>query len=49
MIDHGLDRLIDDVNCLNDEVEQFIDEIKHMSMEEDKIDEISNEVWHYDG
>ena len=37
MIDNGVDRLIDDLNDLNEEAEQFIDEIEHMSVEEEKI------------
>ena len=31
---HGADRLIDDLNGLNEEAEQFIDEIEHTNMEE---------------
>ena len=42
-------RLIDDLNSLNEESEQFIDEIEHMIVEEDELDEINDEDMHYYG
>ena len=49
MGDHSVDRLIDDLNGLNDESEQLIDEIENMIMEEGKVDNISDKDMHYEG
>ena len=49
MSEHGVDMILDEINGLNEEAENFIDKIEHMRMEEDKIDEIINEDRHYDG
>ena len=46
---HSVESLIDDLNGLNEESETIIDEIEHMILEEEKVDEISNEYMHYDG
>ena len=46
---HSVESLIDDLNGLNEESETIIDEIEHMRLEEEKVDEISNEYMHYDG
>ena len=43
-----MDRLIDDLNGLNREAQQLFDEIKDMSTEEEKLDNINNEDVHYD-
>ena len=37
MSDNSLERIIEDLNCLNEEAEQLIDEIDHMIVEEDKV------------
>ena len=37
------------ITSLNEEAEQFIDEIEHINMEEKKINEISDEYRHYYG
>ena len=37
MIGHSVDRLIYELNGLNEEAEQLIDEIDHMIVEEDKV------------
>ena len=42
MNDNSLDRLIGDHTSLNKEAEQLVDEIEHMSMEEENVDEIKN-------
>ena len=49
MGDHSVDRLIYDLNGLNEESEQQIDELQHVIMEEQKIYEIRNEDRHNDG
>ena len=48
MSDNIVDRLIDDLNGLNEEVEQLIGEIEHVIMEEDKLYNINDEGTHYD-
>ena len=47
MSDHSVYRLVDDQNGLNEEEEQLIYEIEHMSMEEYETDKISNEDRYY--
>ena len=42
-----MDRLIDDLNTLNEESEQYIDKIEHMILEEDKLYEINAEDMQY--
>ena len=49
MSDYSVEIIIDDLNGLNEEAEQLIDEIEHMSIEEEKIDDISNEDRNHDG
>ena len=48
MSDHSVDKRVDDLNGLNEAVDHFIDEIEHMSVEEEKVDEINDEDMHYD-
>ena len=43
-----MDRLIDDLNGLNREAQQLFDEIKDMSTEEEKLDNINDEDMQYD-
>ena len=38
MSDNSVDKLIDDLNSLHEEVEQLIKKIEHMSTEEEKVD-----------
>ena len=45
---HSVYRLIGDLNSLNEKSEQLIYEIEHMSVEEEKLDNINNEDVHYD-
>ena len=49
MSDHSVDRIIDELRGLNEEAEKLIDEIEHMSVEEDKVDDIDDKDMHYDG
>ena len=49
MSDHSVDRLIDDLNGLNEESETFIDEMEHIRLEEEQVDEINDEYIHCDG
>ena len=48
MSENSVERLIDDHNGLNEEAEQLIDKIEHMSVEEEKLDNINDEDMHYD-
>ena len=47
MSDHSMERLIDNLNGLNEEIEKYIDEIEHMGVLEEKLDEINNEYMNY--
>ena len=49
IIDHSVERLICNLNGLNGESEQLIDEIEHISMREEKLDDIRDEDMYYDG
>ena len=49
MSDHSVDRIIGDINGLNQEAEQFIHEIDHMIIKEEKLYKIHDEDIHYDG
>ena len=48
MSDHSVERLIDELNGLNEEEVNLIDEIEHTKTEEDKSDDIKDEDMHYD-
>ena len=48
MSDNSVDRLIDELKGLNEEAEQLIEEIEHMSVEEEKVENINYEDMHYD-
>ena len=48
MRDNSVERLIDDLDCLNEEAEQLIEQIEHMNVEEEKVDDIYDEDMHYD-
>ena len=48
MSDHSVERLIDELNGLNEEEGNLIDEIEHTRTEEDKSDDIKDEDMHYD-
>ena len=49
MSDHSVERLIEKCNGFNAETEQLIDEIEHIKIEEDLIDQIHDEELHYYG
>ena len=48
MSDNSVDRLIDDINGLNEESKKLIEKIEHMRAEEEKVENINDEDMHYD-
>ena len=46
MSDHIVDRLVDDLNSLSQKAEQLIEKIEHMSVEQEKVEDINDEDIH---